>query len=176
VGDARDVKAVERTTNHDVKAIEYVLKERFAADPQLAEVGRSGGGGRRDCCSARCGVCAAWCCCSVRAGTSTAVIKLQCKSPDWFGPPAPPPPPPGPRVHPLCLHQRGHQQPQPRADAEGGAAGGAAARHGLGHQRDRAVGGEFVGGFVGGFGGCGGCLPHACLPASSCRCTWTKGR
>jgi hypothetical protein len=38
VGDARDVKAVERTTNHDVKAIEYVLKERFAADPQLAEV------------------------------------------------------------------------------------------------------------------------------------------
>jgi adenylosuccinate lyase len=29
---------VERTTNHDVKAVEYVLKRRFASDPQLAAV------------------------------------------------------------------------------------------------------------------------------------------
>jgi adenylosuccinate lyase len=32
------VKEIERTTNHDVKAIEYVLKNRFAADPELAAV------------------------------------------------------------------------------------------------------------------------------------------
>jgi adenylosuccinate lyase len=38
VADAAAVKAVEATTNHDVKAVEYVLKERFAADPQLAAV------------------------------------------------------------------------------------------------------------------------------------------
>jgi adenylosuccinate lyase len=36
--DAQAVKEVERTTNHDVKAIEYVLKDRFAADPELAAV------------------------------------------------------------------------------------------------------------------------------------------
>jgi len=33
------VKAIERTTNHDVKAIEYVLKSKFQADPELAKVG-----------------------------------------------------------------------------------------------------------------------------------------
>lgn len=38
VEDAKLVKAVERTTNHDVKAIEYVLKDKFAADPELAKV------------------------------------------------------------------------------------------------------------------------------------------
>jgi adenylosuccinate lyase len=38
VGDAAEVKAVERTTNHDVKAVEYVLKERFARHPELARV------------------------------------------------------------------------------------------------------------------------------------------
>jgi adenylosuccinate lyase len=32
------VKAIERTTNHDVKAVEYVLKERFAKHPELAAV------------------------------------------------------------------------------------------------------------------------------------------
>ena len=32
------VKAIERTTNHDVKAIEYVLKQRFAGHPELAAV------------------------------------------------------------------------------------------------------------------------------------------
>jgi adenylosuccinate lyase len=36
VGDAERVKAIERTTNHDVKAVEYFLKERFAALPELA--------------------------------------------------------------------------------------------------------------------------------------------
>jgi adenylosuccinate lyase len=32
------VKAIERTTNHDVKAVEYVLKQCFAAHPELAAV------------------------------------------------------------------------------------------------------------------------------------------
>ena len=34
--DAERVKAIERTTNHDVKAIEYWLKERFAAEAEIA--------------------------------------------------------------------------------------------------------------------------------------------
>jgi adenylosuccinate lyase len=38
VSDAAEVKTVERTTNHDVKAVEYVLKERFARHPELAAV------------------------------------------------------------------------------------------------------------------------------------------
>lgn len=29
---------IERTTNHDVKAVEYVLKRHFAEDPELAKV------------------------------------------------------------------------------------------------------------------------------------------
>jgi adenylosuccinate lyase len=37
VADAARVKAIERTTNHDVKAVEYWLKERFA---NLSEVAR----------------------------------------------------------------------------------------------------------------------------------------
>jgi adenylosuccinate lyase len=36
--DAARVKAIERTTNHDVKAVEYWLKERFAALPELTRV------------------------------------------------------------------------------------------------------------------------------------------
>jgi adenylosuccinate lyase len=36
--DGLRVKALERTTNHDVKAIEYWLKERFAGVPQIAAV------------------------------------------------------------------------------------------------------------------------------------------
>jgi adenylosuccinate lyase len=36
--DAARVKAIERTTNHDVKAVEYWLKERFAGIPELARV------------------------------------------------------------------------------------------------------------------------------------------
>ncbi len=35
--DAARVKAIEATTNHDVKAVEYYLKERFAEDPALAQ-------------------------------------------------------------------------------------------------------------------------------------------
>ena len=34
--DAERVKAIERTTNHDVKAIEYWLKERFSTVPEVA--------------------------------------------------------------------------------------------------------------------------------------------
>jgi adenylosuccinate lyase len=36
LADAERVKAIEQTTNHDVKAIEYWLKERFAAMPEIA--------------------------------------------------------------------------------------------------------------------------------------------
>ncbi|MFN3785946.1 MAG: lyase family protein, partial [Thiothrix sp.] len=32
------VKAIERTTNHDVKAVEYYLKEKIAAQPELAAI------------------------------------------------------------------------------------------------------------------------------------------
>jgi adenylosuccinate lyase len=39
VTDAERVKAIERTTNHDVKAVEYWLKERFAGTPEIARVG-----------------------------------------------------------------------------------------------------------------------------------------
>ena len=37
--DAARIKAIERTTNHDVKAVEYWLKERYAAVPEVAAVG-----------------------------------------------------------------------------------------------------------------------------------------
>jgi len=36
IADGERVKAIEATTNHDVKAIEYFIKERMAADPALA--------------------------------------------------------------------------------------------------------------------------------------------
>jgi adenylosuccinate lyase len=36
--DGERVKAIEQTTNHDVKAIEYWLKERFAGVPEIAQV------------------------------------------------------------------------------------------------------------------------------------------
>ena len=36
--DAARIKAIERTTNHDVKAVEYWLKERFAGMPEVARV------------------------------------------------------------------------------------------------------------------------------------------
>jgi len=36
--DAEWIKATERTTNHDVKAVEYFLKDRVAAVPELAKV------------------------------------------------------------------------------------------------------------------------------------------
>ncbi|SDW76111.1 Adenylosuccinate lyase [Thiocapsa roseopersicina] len=35
VADAQRIKEIERTTNHDVKAVEYFLKERVAAHPRL---------------------------------------------------------------------------------------------------------------------------------------------
>jgi adenylosuccinate lyase len=38
VDDANAIKAIERTTNHDVKAVEYFLKSQFDAVPQLAEL------------------------------------------------------------------------------------------------------------------------------------------
>ena len=34
--DARQIKAIEATTNHDVKAVEYFIKERLAGDASLA--------------------------------------------------------------------------------------------------------------------------------------------
>src|SRR5690606_32717268 len=34
--DARAIKALERRTNHDVKAVEYFLKQRFAGQPEIA--------------------------------------------------------------------------------------------------------------------------------------------
>jgi len=37
--DAERVKEIERTTNHDVKAVEYFLRERFASNPEVAKVG-----------------------------------------------------------------------------------------------------------------------------------------
>jgi adenylosuccinate lyase len=36
VADAARVKAIEQTTNHDVKAMEYWLKERFAGTPEIS--------------------------------------------------------------------------------------------------------------------------------------------
>ena len=36
VADAEAIKAIEQRTNHDVKAVEYWLGERFAAEPALA--------------------------------------------------------------------------------------------------------------------------------------------
>jgi len=39
LADAERIKAIERTTNHDVKAVEYWLKERFASVPEIARVG-----------------------------------------------------------------------------------------------------------------------------------------
>jgi len=35
IADAERVKAIERTTNHDVKAVEYWLRERFADEPSV---------------------------------------------------------------------------------------------------------------------------------------------
>ncbi len=38
VADAQRVKAIERTTNHDVKAVEYFLKERLAGNAEVMRV------------------------------------------------------------------------------------------------------------------------------------------
>ena len=37
--DAERVKTIERTTNHDVKAVEYFLREHFASNAEVAQVG-----------------------------------------------------------------------------------------------------------------------------------------
>ena len=37
--DAQAIKDIERTTNHDVKAVEYWLKGRFDATPELKAAG-----------------------------------------------------------------------------------------------------------------------------------------
>lgn len=39
LADAERIKTIERTTNHDVKAVEYFIKERIAEDPELAARG-----------------------------------------------------------------------------------------------------------------------------------------
>ena len=33
--DAQHIKAIEKTTNHDVKAVEYFIKEKMATHPEL---------------------------------------------------------------------------------------------------------------------------------------------
>ncbi len=38
VEDAQRVKDIERTTNHDVKAVEYFIREKFAALPELMAI------------------------------------------------------------------------------------------------------------------------------------------
>ena len=38
VEDAAEIKDIERTTNHDVKAVEYFIKRKFKANPQLDEI------------------------------------------------------------------------------------------------------------------------------------------
>jgi adenylosuccinate lyase len=37
--DASRIKEIEATTNHDVKAVEYFIKERFAQNPELSSIG-----------------------------------------------------------------------------------------------------------------------------------------
>ncbi len=37
--DAECIKAIERNTNHDVKAVEYFLRERFSSNPEIASSG-----------------------------------------------------------------------------------------------------------------------------------------
>ncbi|WP_439106905.1 adenylosuccinate lyase [Congregibacter sp.] len=38
VDDAADIKAIEATTNHDVKAVEYFIKQRFESDEELQRI------------------------------------------------------------------------------------------------------------------------------------------
>jgi len=38
IGDAERVKEIERTTNHDVKAVEYLLKEKISGQPELEKI------------------------------------------------------------------------------------------------------------------------------------------
>jgi adenylosuccinate lyase len=38
IEDAKAIKEIEKTTNHDVKAVEYFLKEQISSIPELLEV------------------------------------------------------------------------------------------------------------------------------------------
>lgn len=38
MSDALGVKKIEKTTNHDVKAVEYFLKEKCQSNPEVAKV------------------------------------------------------------------------------------------------------------------------------------------
>ena len=38
VDDALEVKKIERVTNHDVKAVEYFLKQKCQSNPEVAKV------------------------------------------------------------------------------------------------------------------------------------------
>ena len=54
---------VESITNHDVKAIEYVIKERIAHHPELAKVSRTPGLPCYKSITACCSVVACTCLC-----------------------------------------------------------------------------------------------------------------
>jgi hypothetical protein len=38
IDDAKEVKKIEKITNHDVKAVEYFLKQRCSSNPEIAKV------------------------------------------------------------------------------------------------------------------------------------------
>lgn len=38
INDALEIKKIERVTNHDVKAVEYYLKQKCQSHPEIAEV------------------------------------------------------------------------------------------------------------------------------------------
>lgn len=41
MNDALEVKNIEKVTNHDVKAVEYFLKQKCQSHPEIAKVGTS---------------------------------------------------------------------------------------------------------------------------------------
>jgi len=38
IDDAKEVNKIEKVTNHDVKAVEYFLKQRCSSNPEIAKV------------------------------------------------------------------------------------------------------------------------------------------
>lgn len=38
INDAKEVKQIEKITNHDVKAVEYYLKQKCSSNPEVAKV------------------------------------------------------------------------------------------------------------------------------------------
>jgi adenylosuccinate lyase len=38
IDDAKEIKKIEKVTNHDVKAVEYFLKQRCSSNPEIAKV------------------------------------------------------------------------------------------------------------------------------------------